>query len=205
MDNGNRPIDWHYWRNLREVELWQASLLSLNINPDTVQHDPDGWVTGPHNAPYLLEESFPSAQLHDSYRKRLNLLKSNLLDQTHFTGGIVRQTAPYKSTVKLSEFAAWLELLGVPIPPELQEIAAAPLQPSKGGVEDEKPLSTRERNTLLTIIAALCKEAGVDCARPAKAAGQIKNMASLMGIEIGETTIEEHLKKIPDAVATRMR
>lgn len=70
---------------------------------------------------------------------------------------------------------------------------------------EEKPLATRERNTLLAIIAALCKEAQIDYTKPAKAAGQILHTTDSMGLQIGETTIERHLKKIPDALGTRMK
>jgi hypothetical protein len=69
----------------------------------------------------------------------------------------------------------------------------------------DRPLKERERTTLLTIIAALCKEAKIDYTKPAKAAGLIQGTAALMQVSIGETTIEGHLKKIPDALATRMK
>lgn len=69
----------------------------------------------------------------------------------------------------------------------------------------EKPPGTIERNTLLTIIAALCKDAGYDHTKHAKTAGLIQSTADKMGVSIGETTIEGHLKKIPDALATRMK
>lgn len=70
---------------------------------------------------------------------------------------------------------------------------------------DDKPLSTRERNTLLTIIAALCKDAGYDTKKHAKTAGLIQGTAASMGLSIGESTIEGHLKKIPDALESRMK
>jgi hypothetical protein len=66
-------------------------------------------------------------------------------------------------------------------------------------------LGNRERDTLLSIIAALCKEAKLDYAKPAKTAGLIQSTAAQMGIQIGETTIENHLKKIPNALASRAR
>ena len=66
-------------------------------------------------------------------------------------------------------------------------------------------LSTRERNTLLTIIAVLCKDAGYDITKHAKTAGLIQSTAATMGLAIGESTIEGHLKRIPDALATRMK
>lgn len=66
-------------------------------------------------------------------------------------------------------------------------------------------LGKRERETLLTIIAVLCKEAKVDYTKAAKSAGSIQSTAHHMGINLGETTIEKHLKRIPDAVAGRMK
>ncbi len=73
------------------------------------------------------------------------------------------------------------------------------------GAGGEKKVATVERNTLLTIIAVLCKEAKMDFMKPAKTAGLIQGAAAQMGVSIGETTIETHLKKIPDALATRTR
>ena len=69
----------------------------------------------------------------------------------------------------------------------------------------ERPLATTERNILLTIIAALCKDAGYDITKHAKTAGLIQSTAAGMGLAIGETTIEGHLKKIPNALAGRMK
>ena len=69
----------------------------------------------------------------------------------------------------------------------------------------QKPLSNRERDILLTIIAALCKEAKLDHTKHAKTAGMIQSTAAGMGVSIGESTIEGHLKKIPNALAGRMK
>lgn len=69
----------------------------------------------------------------------------------------------------------------------------------------EKPLGNRERDSLLTIIAALCNEAKLDYTKHAKTAGMIQSTAAGMGLSIGESTIEGHLKKIPNALAGRMK
>lgn len=68
-----------------------------------------------------------------------------------------------------------------------------------------KALGTRERNTLLTIIALLCKAAEIDYEKYAKAANIIEGLADEMGLQIGETTIKEHLKRIPEALRGRMK
>lgn len=71
--------------------------------------------------------------------------------------------------------------------------------------EQEKPILERERNTLLVIIAALCKASNVDYERHAKAATYIKIEAEKMGINIGESTIEGKLKLLSDAVERRQK
>lgn len=72
-------------------------------------------------------------------------------------------------------------------------------------LKHDRSLQQRERNTLLSIIAALCKDIGYDYTKAAKTAVLIQSTAAKMGVSIGETTIEGHLKKIPDALAGRMK
>ena len=69
----------------------------------------------------------------------------------------------------------------------------------------EKPLNSRERDTLLTIIALVCKEAKLDYTKAAKTAGMIRSTADSMGVSIGESTIEGHLKLIPEALSGKSR
>jgi len=69
----------------------------------------------------------------------------------------------------------------------------------------EKPLGKRERDTLLTIIAVLCKEAELDYTKASKTAVLIHSTAAGMCLSIGESTIRDHLKEIPNALATRMK
>lgn len=66
-------------------------------------------------------------------------------------------------------------------------------------------LNGSERETLLVIIAALAKEANVDIAKTSKTGVHIENMTQLIGARIGATTIETHLKKIPQALENRAK
>ena len=86
----------------------------------------------------------------------------------------------------------------------LLSVASESGEASRAATTDT-PLETRERNTLLTIIAALCKEAKIPYDKPAKAAGLIQGIAATMDISIGETTIENHLKRVPNAIAGKKR
>jgi len=103
--------------------------------------------------------------------------------------------------VQRGEVTRWLDAIGLQSKYAFKREAKAQATDAL----TNKPISTRERDTLLTIIAVLCKEAKIDFTKPAKAAGLIQSTAALMQVSIGETTIEGHLKKIPDALATRMK
>jgi hypothetical protein len=69
----------------------------------------------------------------------------------------------------------------------------------------EKPLGKRERETLLAIIAVLCNEAKIDYTKATKAAELIQSTAAGMDLSIGLSTVRDHLKEIPNALATRMK
>ena len=79
------------------------------------------------------------------------------------------------------------------------------------GVKDQglgASLQQRERNTLLTIIAVLAKEAKIsitDFSRPGKTAGYIEGLTDDFGAHVSKRAIEEHLKKIPNALGSRMK
>lgn len=66
-------------------------------------------------------------------------------------------------------------------------------------------VGTKERNTLLTIIGVLCEQAKLDITHHSKAAGVIAAWGASSGISIGETTVEEHLKKARAAMDTKRR
>lgn len=68
-----------------------------------------------------------------------------------------------------------------------------------------KPLSNIERSTLLTIIAALAKEAKVDISKTSKAGESIANITQILGVPISATTIENKLKEIPQALENRAK
>jgi len=64
----------------------------------------------------------------------------------------------------------------------------------------DKPVAQRERTSLLTIIAALAKEADIDVSMPSKAAGQIEALTIEQGTRIAVRTVLGHLNRIQDAL-----
>jgi hypothetical protein len=68
----------------------------------------------------------------------------------------------------------------------------------------DRPLHTRQRRTLLTIIAALCSQANIDYTARG-AAQRFKSATELVGTPIDDGTIDKLLKEIPDALESRIK
>jgi hypothetical protein len=70
----------------------------------------------------------------------------------------------------------------------------------------DRGIQKKERDTLLTIIAALAKAAKIDVIKePGKSALYIEGLTAELGARASKRAIEEHLKKIPNALETRMK
>lgn len=157
-----------------------------------IEHDLQQLIGGPEVTLINLEGTFLNrrdgtwAALQDRFEDRtvedVNGTKRKIKGSYFPAGGLGTDCTRVIRTSEIVEFQARLE-----------------------GTTTETPLSTKERNTLLTIIAVLCNECKLDYSKHAKTAGLIQGAAQFMKISIGETTIENHLKKIPDALGTRTR
>jgi hypothetical protein len=88
--------------------------------------------------------------------------------------------------------------------PEKESLPSPPAVHIQQG-DEGKPLGTRERDTLLTIIAALAKEAKLQIDQPGKTALYIEGLTNELGAPVSKRAIEDHLKKIPNALETRMK
>lgn len=71
-------------------------------------------------------------------------------------------------------------------------------------ISAEKPLAATERNTLLTIIAALCDYSAIDY-KGRGAAIQISKLTEEIGAAVSDDTVRRWLKVVPDALASRMK
>lgn len=64
----------------------------------------------------------------------------------------------------------------------------------------DEPLGERERETLLVIIAALAKKAGIDMSHPTTAAKKIVREVELLGAKIHWQTVDNKLKQVKEVV-----
>jgi hypothetical protein len=68
----------------------------------------------------------------------------------------------------------------------------------------EKPRAAIERNSLLTIIAALCEYSAINH-QDRGAAMQIAKLTEELGTAVSDDTVRRALSKIPDALGARMK
>jgi len=201
-------VDLSHWDFQDEFELSEVASLIAGVEPKQgkkVMSENSG-IPSP-----ISKRVFGAVEAAYMFQREQKLvpadcLQSNMHEVFHKEKSVLATIADMALggddvLVKRGEVARWLDAIGLQSKYVFKREA-------KAQATDElidKPLSTRERDTLLTIIAVLCKEAKIDYSKPAKAAGLIQSTAALMQVSIGETTIEGHLKKIPDALATRMK
>lgn len=70
--------------------------------------------------------------------------------------------------------------------------------------EDENPLTTRERNTLLIIIGALCKQVGINPSSTG-VAKSVATMTDLVGVSVNEGTVKNKLDQVADVLERRQK
>ena len=178
----NKP-NFEYWRRQKLWTLIDAASLISGAKP--VRTD----------QPKKQENSITN----DEVRERFGAVYGQLKDATTLkeikffasrTGSIGNRRVNPASVI------SWAQSESFEIPKPLRDLAS-------GQSTSEKPLSTRERHTLLIIIALLAKEVGIDWTKPSKAAEMVLSLADKLGVTMGQRTIEEHLKKIPEAMRSR--
>ncbi len=116
--------DWKFWRDMPQVDLWQACALSLNLDPDSLTFSNDGMG----GASYIKMQSFPNEEAWEKFNKRLRLLEAKMRESR---------------VVPLADFVKWALSLSTPwdMPPELENVASV-VKPSKV----ETPLPTANAN-----------------------------------------------------------
>jgi hypothetical protein len=101
---------------------------------------------------------------------------------------------------------AWMSQIAEPVQvnnsPSIQALVDQDAKSAAVTAREDRPLATRERNTLLTIIAALCKHSAINVNERGVAC-EISCLTEKIGAPVSDDTVRHWLKKIPEALATR--
>jgi hypothetical protein len=122
-------IDWHFWKAMRTVKLWQACALIAGLDPDKLRPPPHAWMAGPGAGPVFESKSFSSPDNKTRFEKALRLAESAV---SYMDGPIYPKGQPHpgnnkEKDVLLSEVAAYFRSIEwVDIPAALQSIAVPP-------------------------------------------------------------------------------
>lgn len=97
--------------------------------------------------------------------------------------------------MSLPEDSQWVEFMNEKCAKLMAENAV--LRADKQiALDTEKPLGTRERDTLLIIIGILMRQYKLDLSEPGKTAGFIAGMIDFAGNTVSKRAVVDHLKKI---------
>jgi hypothetical protein len=215
-------IDWAHLRNLAALGLVDLCALSVGVDPEYARLVRGMTTIDPDNIPKPEEIAELAGYRNEAIEKWERRVGEALSHVAAGTLPIARTAAPLgghdpyeaipddaeKIVVKVADFVAWATALPVPweLPEEMKRMGPYPeaeegLQVGGGGA---KALGKRERDTLLTIIAAFCKFESIDPKERGLAA-KIAQWTQDLGAPVTDDTIRAVLAQIPDAVDSRMK
>jgi len=223
-------VDLSHWVFAKDFTAYEAAYLILGVDPSTdtdgrnsnhiIERMREAYAGAIHNLTFHVfsEPCLPEILVEDEadridFKLTLSSVEMERLTEAYFQGDEVSistwldrgQNEFSHQRFSRAKLAKWLNDNKLVSAYQFESIAN-PMPSEKSGIfTSEKPLGTRERDTLLTIIAALCKDANIDINTPSKAGDLISSMTDSIGAHVGKRTIEEHMKKIPDALRTRMK
>lgn len=119
--------NWRTWVPMTYVKVWEACVLSVGLEPSSMEFEDDRW--GEHKAgtgPHIERESFPNPEIKKDYKDLIKILTANLLNLENFyVGDINNPQGKGYYTVKLDEFVRWatLNVKWLDLPPELAALA----------------------------------------------------------------------------------
>lgn len=185
MQEKIRKADKDFWSFIPETQLWEAIILSLDIEPRSIKL----WI--PTWDPVTVERRsniFKVKKVSDRFEiAKAHLEASKLKSASRLVG------KPEEWKVILVDFIKWAKSLNWELPEWFSQLV--------GEQNSNKVIRNDERRSLHIIIAALAKEAKIDINTPDAAAEIIMALANTCGMEIGKTTIRDHLKRVANTYA----
>lgn len=172
----------------------------LTGGPTVTLHGLDGaFVKGSDGLMKQLQEQFDNNQVENIGATELG----ELLDQHQEPNLIFRQNIDSKNKDDNYCPAEYLPQDGVLV---VRADALREFEGQQNGAPEkiDKLVTTTERNTLLVIIAALCKKTDID-PQNRTTASLIARLTDDIDASVTDETIRKHLAKIPDALGARIK
>lgn len=142
-----------------DVKVWEACVLSIGLEPESMKGEDFGWMDDNGKGPYFTSESFPNPEAEKKYKGRLKVLGANLSDRDYFSAGVIAYgKGAGLCSVRLDEFARWAtsKAKWLDLPPELAGLvldktngdSKAPREvPITRAISQQKPSRDNDLNT----------------------------------------------------------
>jgi hypothetical protein len=198
----------HHWLRLGYWSLQEAAALISDIEPDSIEFSNDRKTFS--NALTLREIDFSEQDddddedgvpvdengqpLQGKIDARKALLRS-YCQKVRDAERILSRISPKRENASPEEWIKAALEQGLDVPwlrwAERTQLARAAGELASA---DDKPVSEKERTSMLKVIAALCAMENLDKNRATKSAAVIRNKCAELGFSISENTIVKYLK-----------
>jgi len=104
-----------------DVKVWQACVLSIGLEPSTMDFERESWMYQEGTGPHIESDSFPNPETEQQYKDLVEILSKNLFDREHFSTRVTSGKGAGYNSIRLDEFASWatLKVKWLDLPPEL--------------------------------------------------------------------------------------
>lgn len=139
----SQNIDWHFWKAMRTVKLWQSCALVAGLDPDALKPHPQAWMAGPGSCPLFKAKSFPNQDMKAKFEKILRLAEPAVSYMTGpiFPKGQLHPGSAGTKEVLLSDVVAFFVSVHWPeIPEALQSLSSQPIASATESKEVKTPL-----------------------------------------------------------------
>lgn len=184
-----------YWLEKLYWNAEEFAALYCGVNPFALKDDDDWETRYMFGSVYDRDESY---ELKVSKQKKEDIEEFKILikDRLEVVDRIGASPSVWRSRLDVLKLSppSWMNNL-----PSPKNVMQTDLSVSKN-----KSLGARERDSLLVIIAALCKASGIDY-RDRGTSIKIKELIQLQGSTIDEGTVKKWIDLIPDALDKRSK
>ena len=132
------------------MKVWEACVLSVGLEPSTMDFERESWMYQEGTGPHIESESFPNPEVENIYKDLVDALADNLFDGKYFSPAAITTRGKGYCGVRLDEFARWatLNVKWLALPPEL---AALVIDKSNGDSNTPREvLLNKDKQTSLT-------------------------------------------------------
>lgn len=117
-------INWTHWFQMRGVRVWEACLLSVDVDPTEIPtEDARSFYKLSSLSRHIYDTTFGSRDIQAEYYRRLRLVSGYLEDKSAFNLISKAETNKHLWEIKLSEFCTLAKRVNLlPIPAEMNSV-----------------------------------------------------------------------------------